>query len=86
MILLRSTILLIARMRRVLADIALPTLLGEIALAMQHHLTVSDMLAAIHTYPTLHTGLQQALFEAYLSSAKSHSTRAVVSAALRLRR
>ena len=61
-------------------------LLGEIALAMQHHLTVSDMLAAIHTYPTLHTGLQQALFEAYLSSAKSHSTRAVVSAALRLRR
>ena len=61
-------------------------LLGEIALAMQHHLTVSDMLAAIHTYPTLHTGLQQALFEAYLSSAKSHSTRAVVSTALRLRR
>ena len=61
-------------------------LLGEIALAMQHHLTVSDMLAAIHPYPTLHTGLQQALFEAYLSSAQSHSNRAIVSGVLRLRR
>ena len=61
-------------------------LLGEIALAMQHHLTVSDMLAAIHTYPTLHTGLQQALFEAYLLSAQLRSNRTIVSAALRLRR
>jgi pyruvate/2-oxoglutarate dehydrogenase complex dihydrolipoamide dehydrogenase (E3) component len=61
-------------------------LLGEIALAMQHHLTVSDMLAAIHPYPTLHTGLQQALFEAYLSSAQAQSRRAIVSAALRFGR
>jgi pyruvate/2-oxoglutarate dehydrogenase complex dihydrolipoamide dehydrogenase (E3) component len=61
-------------------------LLGEIALAMQHHLTVSDILAAIHPYPTLHTGLQQAVFEAYLSSASAHSNRTIVSAALRLRR
>jgi pyruvate/2-oxoglutarate dehydrogenase complex dihydrolipoamide dehydrogenase (E3) component len=61
-------------------------LLGEIALAMQHHLTVSDILAAIHPYPTLHTGLQQAVFEAYLSSNSARSNRSVVSAALRLRR
>ena len=61
-------------------------LLGEIALAMQHHLTVSDMLATIHTYPTLHTGLQQALFEAYLSSVQAQSRRAIVGTFLRLRR
>ena len=61
-------------------------LLGEIALAMQHHLTVSDILAAIHPYPTLHTGLQQAAFEAYLSSNSARSNRSVVSAALRFRR
>lgn len=41
-------------------------LLGEIALAMQHHLTVGDILSTIHAYPTLSTGLQQAAFEAYL--------------------
>jgi pyruvate/2-oxoglutarate dehydrogenase complex dihydrolipoamide dehydrogenase (E3) component len=61
-------------------------LLGEIALAMQHHLTVSDILAAIHPYPTLHTGLQQAAFEAYLSSNSARSNRSVVSAMLRFRR
>jgi pyruvate/2-oxoglutarate dehydrogenase complex dihydrolipoamide dehydrogenase (E3) component len=61
-------------------------LLGEIALAMQHHLTVSDMLAAIHPYPTLHTGLQQAVFEAYLSSKGAHTNRTIVSTALRLRK
>ena len=61
-------------------------LLGEIALVMQHHLTVSDILAVIHPYPTLHTGLQQAVFEAYLSSNAARSNRSVVSAALRFRR
>lgn len=61
-------------------------LLGEIALAMQHHLTISDILATIHPYPTLHTGLQQAVFEAYLSSTSAHNNRTIVSAALRLRR
>jgi pyruvate/2-oxoglutarate dehydrogenase complex dihydrolipoamide dehydrogenase (E3) component len=61
-------------------------LLGEIALAMQHHLTISDILAAIHPYPTLHTGLQQAAFEAYLSSRNARSNRTFVSTLLRLRR
>ena len=61
-------------------------LLGEIALAMQHHLTISDILAAIHPYPTLHTGLQQAVFEAYLSSRGARTNRTIVSAALRLGR
>lgn len=61
-------------------------LLGEMALAMQHHLTISDILATIHPYPTLHTGLQQAVFEAYLSSGGARVNRSIVSAALRLRR
>jgi pyruvate/2-oxoglutarate dehydrogenase complex dihydrolipoamide dehydrogenase (E3) component len=61
-------------------------LLGEIALAMQHHLTVSDMLAVIHPYPTLLTGLQQAIFEAYLSSKGARTNRSVASAVLRLTR
>jgi pyruvate/2-oxoglutarate dehydrogenase complex dihydrolipoamide dehydrogenase (E3) component len=61
-------------------------LLGEIALAMQNHLSVSDILATIHPYPTLHTGLQQAIFEAYLSSKAAQTNRKVVQMALRLRR
>lgn len=61
-------------------------MLGEVALAMQHHLTVSDILATIHPYPTLHTGLQQAAFEAYLSGARARTNRTIVSMALRLRR
>jgi pyruvate/2-oxoglutarate dehydrogenase complex dihydrolipoamide dehydrogenase (E3) component len=61
-------------------------LLGEVALAMQHHLTVSDIIATIHPYPTLHTGLQQAVFEAYLSGNSARSNRSIVSTALRLRR
>jgi pyruvate/2-oxoglutarate dehydrogenase complex dihydrolipoamide dehydrogenase (E3) component len=61
-------------------------LLGEIALAMQHHLTISDMLATIHPYPTLHTGLQQAIFEAHLSGKQGHTNRRIVSTMLRLRR
>ncbi|GHO96438.1 mercuric reductase [Reticulibacter mediterranei] len=61
-------------------------LLGEIALAMQHHLTISDMLATIHPYPTLHTGLQQAIFEAHLSGRQGRTNRRIVSTMLRLRR
>ncbi|HEY0754777.1 MAG TPA: NAD(P)/FAD-dependent oxidoreductase [Ktedonobacteraceae bacterium] len=61
-------------------------LLGEIALAMQHHLSISDILATIHPYPTLHTGLQQAAFEAYLSSKEARSNRNIVKMVLRLRR
>jgi pyruvate/2-oxoglutarate dehydrogenase complex dihydrolipoamide dehydrogenase (E3) component len=59
-------------------------LLGEIALAMQHHLTISDILAAIHPYPTFHTGLQQAAFEAYLTGKEAQSNRSLVSTVLRL--
>ncbi len=61
-------------------------LLGEMALVMQHHLTISDILATIHPYPTLHTGRQQAVFEAHLSSRGARANRSIVSAALRLRR
>lgn len=61
-------------------------LLGELALAMQHHLSVSDILATIHPYPTFHTGLQQAVFETYLSSKQAQSNRSIVKMALRLRR
>jgi dihydrolipoamide dehydrogenase len=61
-------------------------LLAEIALAMQHHLTVSDVLATIHPYPTFHTGLQQACYEAYLSSKQAHTNRNIVRTMLRFRR
>ena len=43
-------------------------LLGELALAMQHNLGLPAILATIHAYPTLSTGVQQAAFEAYLGS------------------
>jgi pyruvate/2-oxoglutarate dehydrogenase complex dihydrolipoamide dehydrogenase (E3) component len=43
-------------------------LLGELALAMRHRLGLADVLAAIHAYPTLGTGLQQATWEWYLGS------------------
>jgi pyruvate/2-oxoglutarate dehydrogenase complex dihydrolipoamide dehydrogenase (E3) component len=61
-------------------------LLGEIAVAMQHHLTIADLVNVIHPYPTLHTGLQQAFFEAYLSSSGARSNRSLVSTVLRFRR
>ena len=61
-------------------------LLGEIAVAMRHNLTISDLLATIHPYPTLHTGLQQVVFEAYLSSSTARTNRTIVQTALRLRR
>lgn len=43
-------------------------LLGELALAMKHGMTIQDITATIHAYPTLTTGVQQAAFEAYLTS------------------
>ncbi len=61
-------------------------LLGEIALAMQHHLTLNNIFNTIHTYPTVSTGLQQAAYEAYLTSASAASNRRVVRSILRLRR
>jgi Pyridine nucleotide-disulphide oxidoreductase, dimerisation domain len=61
-------------------------LLGEMALAMQHHLTLHDILATIHAYPTMNTGIQQTAFEAYLQSAGIMSNRKIVQAFLRLRK
>ncbi|GCE12385.1 dihydrolipoyl dehydrogenase family protein [Tengunoibacter tsumagoiensis] len=61
-------------------------LLGEITLAIQHRLTVSDILATIHPYPTLQTGLQQACFAAYLSSKEAMRNKKVVGALLKFRR
>jgi pyruvate/2-oxoglutarate dehydrogenase complex dihydrolipoamide dehydrogenase (E3) component len=43
-------------------------LLGELALAMQQKLGLSAVLATIHAYPTLSTGVQQVAFEWYLGS------------------
>jgi pyruvate/2-oxoglutarate dehydrogenase complex dihydrolipoamide dehydrogenase (E3) component len=59
-------------------------LLGEITLAMQHHMTISNIIATIHPYPTYSTGVQQAAFEAYLSSAAARKNRTVVYNLLRL--
>ncbi len=53
-------------------------LLGELSLAMQHNLTLNDILATIHAYPTLNTGIQQAAFEAYLGSNALTSNRRIV--------
>ena len=61
-------------------------MLGEIALAMQHHLTLNNIFNTIHTYPTMSTGLQQAAYEAYLTGASAASNRRVVRTTLRLRR
>src|SRR5581483_7501160 len=58
-------------------------LLGEIGLAMQHNLTLSAILGTIHAYPTFHTGLQQAAFEAYLSGTEIQANRKIVSMVLR---
>jgi dihydrolipoamide dehydrogenase len=61
-------------------------LLGEIALAMQHHLTLNDILDTIHAYPTMSTGIQQTAFESYLASARAKNNRKIVHAILRLRK
>jgi pyruvate/2-oxoglutarate dehydrogenase complex dihydrolipoamide dehydrogenase (E3) component len=53
-------------------------LLGELTLAMQHHLSSQDILATIHAYPTLSTGVQQTAFEAYLKSAALSSARRII--------
>ncbi len=60
-------------------------LLGEIALAMQHHLTLSDILNTIHVYPTMNTGIQQAAFDVFLESAAASSNRKLVRTVLSLR-
>ncbi|GCF11553.1 dihydrolipoyl dehydrogenase family protein [Dictyobacter arantiisoli] len=53
-------------------------LLGEIALAMRHHLTSKDIFNTIHPYPTISTGLQQATFEAYLTGPEVASNRTFI--------
>ena len=60
-------------------------LLGEATLAMQHHMTISDIYNTIHAYPTLSTGLQQAAFEAYLRGNGATSNRRVVRTILNFR-
>ena len=52
--------------------------LGELALAMQHGLGFQAILATIHAYPTLSTGVQQTAFEAYLKSAALSNARKII--------
>ena len=60
-------------------------LLGEMALAMQHNLTLNDILATIHAYPTMNTGIQQAVFEAYLEGEALAGNRKLVRTVLSVR-
>ena len=60
-------------------------LLGEISLAMQRRLTLGDILATIHAYPTMNTGIQQAALEAYLEGATVKNNRKIVRTLLSLR-
>jgi pyruvate/2-oxoglutarate dehydrogenase complex dihydrolipoamide dehydrogenase (E3) component len=60
-------------------------LLGELSLAMQHNLTLNDILNTIHAYPTMNSGIQQAVFEAYLEGAATAHNRNIVRAVLHLR-
>ena len=53
---------------------------------MQHHLTLSDILATIHAYPTMNTGIQQAVFEAYLEGSAASNNRKIVHTVLSLRK
>ena len=53
-------------------------MLGELALAMQNNLTLNDILSTIHAYPTMTTGIQQAVFEAYLKSTALANNRKIV--------
>jgi pyruvate/2-oxoglutarate dehydrogenase complex dihydrolipoamide dehydrogenase (E3) component len=61
-------------------------MLGELALAMQHNLTLNDILATIHAYPTMNTGIQQAVFEAYLGGKATANNRKFVRTLLNFRR
>jgi dihydrolipoamide dehydrogenase len=53
-------------------------MLGEMSLAMQHNLTLNDILNTIHAYPTMNTGLQQTVFEAYLEGTAAANNRKFV--------
>lgn len=60
-------------------------MLGEMSLAMQHNLTLNDILNTIHAYPTMNTGIQQTVFEAYLESSAIASNRKIIRAISSLR-
>jgi dihydrolipoamide dehydrogenase len=60
-------------------------MLGEMALAMQNNLTINDILNTIHTYPTMNTGIQQTVFEAYLEGEAASNNRKIVRTVLSLR-
>ena len=60
-------------------------MLGEMALAMQHNLTLNDILATIYAYPTMNTGIQQAVFEAYLEGEALAGNRKLVRTVLSVR-
>ena len=53
-------------------------MLAEVTLAMRHNLTVNDIIATIHAYPTFATGIQQVAFESYLSGASFARARGIV--------
>ena len=60
-------------------------MLGEMALAMQNKLNLNDILNTIHAYPTMNTGIQQTVFEAYLEGAAAANNRKIVRTVLNLR-
>ena len=60
-------------------------LLGELSLAMRHNLKLNDILDTIHAYPTMNTGIQQTVFEAYLESSAIASNRKIIRAVSSLR-
>jgi pyruvate/2-oxoglutarate dehydrogenase complex dihydrolipoamide dehydrogenase (E3) component len=53
-------------------------LLAEVTLAMRHGLTINDLIATIHAYPTYATGVQQVAFEAYLTGRSFARARAII--------
>lgn len=55
-------------------------LLGELSLAMRHNLTLNDILDTIHVYPTMNTGIQQSVFEAYLKGSALARNRKIIRA------
>ena len=61
-------------------------ILGELTLAMQQHLSISDIYNTIHTYPTLSTGIQQVAFQAYLEGPQARGNRKIVQALSKLQR
>ena len=66
-------------------DVDAGELLGEMALAMQNNLTISEILNTIHVYPTMNTGIQQTVFEAYLEGTAAANNRKLIRTVLSLR-